>query len=275
MNLANSANPVIARILMDLGLLRTRIGTVIMCATVIDDLVNWSLFAIILGAISPSGATSIARPAIDAVAVMAFMAAVVGMGRWLGPHALGWTRKLLKRPSGLVALTAVLVLLVAGAAEALGLHAFLGAFLAGVALGGRHEHQIAAREAMGQFVMSFSIGMSTNFIRHFDPPLVAVVFAAACVSKVGSVLIGVKAAGLPLDREAWAIGFGLNARGATGVILAGIGLANGVIDERLFVAIVAMAMATSLMSGPVMSRLLSHHRTAGVPRLAAVTDQAT
>ena len=49
---------------------------------------------------------------------------------------------------------------------------------------------------------------------------------------------------------------GLNARGATGIILAGVGLANGVIDARLFVAIVFMAVATSLMAGPMMSRLL-------------------
>src|SRR6188474_1319044 len=41
-------------------------------------------------------------------------------------------------------------------------------------------------------------------------------------------------AGMPLNREAWAIGFGLNARGATGIILSGVGLSNGVIDARSF-----------------------------------------
>ena len=73
-------------------------------------------------------------------------------------------------------------------------------------------------------------------------------------------LIGAKAAGMPLDREAWAVAFGLNARGATGIILAGVGLANGVIDARIFVAIVVMALVTSLIAGPMMSRLLWHHR---------------
>jgi len=48
MNLANSANPVIARILLDLGLLNRPIGALIMTATIVDDLVNWTLFAIIL-----------------------------------------------------------------------------------------------------------------------------------------------------------------------------------------------------------------------------------
>ena len=98
--------------------------------------------------------------------------------------------------------------------------------------------------------------MSTNFIANFDALLVAIVLVAACLSKVGAVLLGAKAAGMPLDREVWAIGFGLNARGATGIILAGVGLTNGVIDARIFVAMVVMAATTSLIAGPMMSRLL-------------------
>ena len=119
---------------------------------------------------------------------------------------------------------------------------------------------------IGHFVMSFapiyfvSMGMSTNFITNFDPILVAVVLVVACVSKVGAVLVAAKVAGMPLDREAWAIGFGLNARGATGIILAGVGLANGVIDARIFVAMVVMALVTSLMAGPMMSHLLWRHQ---------------
>jgi len=92
----------------------------------------------------------------------------------------------------------------------------------------------------------------------------------ACVSKVGAVLAGAKAAGMSVDREVWAIAFGLNARGATGIILAGVGLANGVIDARLFVAIVFMAVATSLMAGPMMNRLLRGVRHGSDPGLTRV-----
>ena len=62
MNLANSANPVLARILMDLGLLNGGIGTLCMTATIVDDLVNWTLFAIILSDIAPSGAVQRDQP---------------------------------------------------------------------------------------------------------------------------------------------------------------------------------------------------------------------
>jgi Kef-type K+ transport system membrane component KefB len=178
-----------------------------------------------------------------------------------------------------VAVCALLVLLAGSASEALGVHAFLGAFLVGVALGGAGAARSEARSAVGHFVLSFfaplyfvSMGMGANFVTHFDAALVALVFTAACASKIGAVLLGARLAGMPLSRDAWAIGFGLNARGATGVILAGVGLANGIIDERLFVAMVVMAMATSLLSGPAMSALLSRHRTVPVGRLAAVTE---
>jgi Kef-type K+ transport system membrane component KefB len=76
-----------------------------------------------------------------------------------------------------------------------------------------------------------------------------------------------------LDCETWAIAFGLNARGATGVILAGVGLANHVIDERIFVAIVVMALLTSLMSGPLMSRLLWHRQRGYIRRAAPAMER--
>ena len=50
-----SALPVIARILMDLSLTRTRLGMVVMAAATIDDLIGWSLFAVILSKVSPIG----------------------------------------------------------------------------------------------------------------------------------------------------------------------------------------------------------------------------
>jgi Kef-type K+ transport system membrane component KefB len=272
MNLANSANPVIARILMDLELLAGPIGALIMTATIVDDLVNWTLFAIILSDLAPVGASA-GQPLLAAILlVVVFFAAVLGLGRWLGPRLLHWARLHTSWPSGFIAFSILVVLIAGGAAEALGIHAFLGAFLAGVALGGAHPEQRQAHEIIGHFVMSFfapiyfvSMGMTTNFIAHFDVVLVATVLVAACASKVGAVLLGAKAAGMPIDREAWAVGFGLNARGATGIILAGVGLTNRVIDERIFVAIVVTAMVTSLMAGPLMNRLLDgvrgHERT--------------
>lgn len=272
MNLANSANPVIARVLMDLGLLKGDIGTVIMSATVVDDLINWTLFAVILSDIAPSGQAGPGSSIPLAIGlVLGFFFLVLTLGRWLGPRALHWARHHVSWPSGFIALTALLILAAGSLSEWLGIHAFLGAFLTGAALSGSGRDHHEAHEVISHFVMSFfapiyfvSMGMMANFAAHFDWVLVLLILVVACASKVGGVLLGARLAGMRPDREVWAIGFGLNARGATGVILAGIGLANQMIDERIFVSIMVMALVTSLMAGPLMNTLLAKPGTVKV-----------
>ena len=267
MNLANSANPVIARILMDLGLLRGSIGTLIMSATLVDDLVNWTLFAIIFNDITPGGSTRSGSLSFDLAIVILLFVVVLGVVRWLGPALLDRIRPHVAWPNGLIAVSALLVLTVSSVSEAAGIHAFLGAFLVGIALADAKATQDEAHEAIGRFVLSFapiyfvSMGMSTDFIAHFDPVLVGLVLAVACASKVGAVLLGAWAGGMLVNRETLAVAFGLNARGATGIILAGVGLANGIIDARIFVAIATMAVVTSLMAGPGMRWLLGDVRS--------------
>jgi Kef-type K+ transport system membrane component KefB len=57
-------------------------------------------------------------------------------------------------------------------------------------------------------------------------------------------------------KEALAVGFGMNARGAMGIILALLALQSKLISEQLFVAIVIMAVVTSIMAGPALALLL-------------------
>ena len=282
MNLANSANPVIARILMDLGLLKGEVGTLIMMATVVDDLVNWMLFAIILNDILPKSEANSTSVPLSIALIVLFFVLVLGVGRRLAPSALHWAKQRVSWPSGFIALTSLVILLTGSLAEALGIHAFLGAFLIGIALAGDDEEHNEAHEVINHLVLSFfapiyfvSMGMTTNFITNFDWLLVALIVVVAFISKVGGVLLAERAAGVPITRETWAIAFGMNARGATGIILAGVGLTYGVIDEPIFVAVVVMALITSLVAGPMMSKFLSHHMEMGVGlNAAAVPVQA-
>jgi K+:H+ antiporter len=71
-----------------------------------------------------------------------------------------------------------------------------------------------------------------------------------------------------VGREAWAIGFGMNARGAMEIVFGLLGLQYGLISERIFVALVLLAIVTSMMSGPAMRALLAtatETRRAGFP----------
>jgi Kef-type K+ transport system membrane component KefB len=263
MNLANSANPVLARVLMDLGLLKSEIGTLIMTATVVDDLVNWTLFAIILSDIAPSGSTGGSPLSVTIALVIGFFALVLVVGRRLGPRALHWARSRVSWPTGFIAITSLVILVLSSISESLGLHAFLGAFLAGAALGGSDKERNEAHDVIAHFALSFfapiyfvAMGMTTNFITNFNLQMVVLILVVAYVSKVGAVILGARMAGMPMNREVYAIGFGLNARGATGIILAGVGLANHVIDDQIFVAVAVMALVTSLTAGPIMNALL-------------------
>ena len=156
--------------------------------------------------------------AMSIVLVGLLFVVILGFGRKFGTPALQRMSPHLSWPTGLVGVTALLVLIASSASEALGIHAFLGAFLVGVAFGDAKELQKSAYDTIGHFVMSFapiyfiSMGMTTNFITNFDLLLVLVILVVACISKVGSVLLGAMAARMPLDREAWALAFGLNAR---------------------------------------------------------------
>lgn len=263
MNLGNAAIPVLSRILMDLGLLKQNIGSVIMSSAIIDDLINWTLFAIVLSDITPAGDHGeMSLPASIILNILFFIAVLI-IGRWLSPYALRWARRNVAWPSGFIAFTALVILISSSVAENLGIHAFMGAFLAGIAVRQNNEEAKEAHDVITHFVLSFfapiyfvSMGMAANFVTSFYLPMVLVLLVSATVSKVGAVLLGARLAGMPVNRESLAIGFGLNARGATGIILANVGLAAGLIDERIFVACVIMAISTSLMAGPMMKWLL-------------------
>ncbi|MFN8444034.1 MAG: cation:proton antiporter [Caldilineaceae bacterium] len=114
---------------------------------------------------------------------------------------------------------------------------------------------------MYQFALSFfaplyfvSVGLKANFATNFHLGLVLLVIAIACLGKIGGAGLGAWLGGLN-PRRALAIGSGLNARGAMEIILATVALEHGVIDQRIFVALVIMALVTSLISGPLLKAL--------------------
>jgi Kef-type K+ transport system membrane component KefB len=259
--LSISALPVIARILMDLKLIRQEIGVVVMTAATVNDLLGWSLFAVILSMIVPGSSNH--SLAVTLSLVLAFIGLTLALGRWLGQPLLRRVRLFLPWPSGFIGLTTILVLAASAAAEAIGIHAIFGAFLVGVGLGQNLEEENQAHEIIYQFAVSFfaplyfvSIGLRADFAANFDWLLVLIVLLVACTGKIVGAGLGAWLGGMPF-REALAVGFGMNARGAMEIILASVALEYNLIDQRVFVALVIMALVTSMLSGPVMQRLLS------------------
>ncbi|MFM8834242.1 MAG: cation:proton antiporter, partial [Cytophagales bacterium] len=102
-----------------------------------------------------------------------------------------------------------------------------------------------------------AIGLRVNFIINFDFGLTVIIIVIAFAGKILGSGLGTRLGGFTW-RESMAAGFGMNARGAIEIILGLIALENGLIDERVFVSLVVMALVTSMTSGPLMKWVLTN-----------------
>jgi len=279
--LSISAMPVIAKTLLDLGLFKTDIGLLVMSAAMLDDLIGWIAFSILLGPMR-GGAVDMAHLGRAIVLGMAFVLGSLFLGRKLADRALA---RLEQRadvaPGRILSLLIVAAILAAAAMQAIGIHAALGGFVIGVMVGDSPRLRERTRQTIQQFVTNIfapvffaSTALRVDFGANFVPSVCAAVFVVATVAKLAGCTLGARFSGLSW-REAAAVGFGLNARGAMEIILALLAREAGLIDDRIFVALVTMAIGTSLLAGPAMKRLLYGTASAGpISSRGPITDDA-
>ncbi|MFY8022039.1 MAG: cation:proton antiporter [Bacteroidia bacterium] len=258
--MAVSALPVIARTLMDLGLFRTRIGMIIIAAAMFDDLIGWLLFSVILGMMNKSA------QGIDFIYTLGltllYAVGMLTLGRFLINKSLPWAEKNFTWPGGFLSISLGLAFLGAAFTEYAGIHAIFGAFIMGIAIGDSVHVTEKTRDIVHQFVTNIfaplffiSVGFKVNFLANFNLQIVVLVLFLAVVCKLLGAGLGALWGGLS-KKEALAVGFGMNARGAMEIILATLALQAKLIGEPLFVAIVIMAVVTSIMAGPMLQLLL-------------------
>jgi Kef-type K+ transport system membrane component KefB len=258
--MAVSALPVITRILMDLNLFKTKIGMIIIAAAIFDDLTGWLIFSFVLSLLGQEG--EITNIWFTIGMILGFGLFMLIVGRWIINRVLPWIQQNLSWPGGVLSISLGFCFLGAAFTEYIGLHAILGAFIVGIALGDSVHLQEREREIIHQFVTNVFaplffvfIGLKVNFIENFDWQLVTLVVFLAMICKVFGASLGAYMGGLT-KRESLAVGFGLNARGAMEIILGTLALDAGLIEQKMFVALVVMALLTSMISGPLMKRFL-------------------
>jgi Kef-type K+ transport system membrane component KefB/mannitol/fructose-specific phosphotransferase system IIA component (Ntr-type) len=260
--LSISALPVIAKTLLDLGLFKTDIGLIVMSAAMINDLVGWIAFSILLGPMR-GGGVDVLHLAITVGLALLFAVGSLVVGRRLVDRVLARVEQQPDlAPGRILSLLIVVAILGASATQAIGIHAVLGGFIVGVTVGDSPRLRERTRQTIQQFVTNVfapvffaAVALRVDFLANFDPVLCLVVFAIASVAKVVGCSAGARISGMPW-RESLAVGFGLNARGAMEIILALLARDAGLVDDRVFVALVTMAIGTSLLAGPMMKRLL-------------------
>jgi Kef-type K+ transport system membrane component KefB/mannitol/fructose-specific phosphotransferase system IIA component len=260
--LSISALPVIAKILMDLNYYRSDLGAVIIAAAILIDIIGWLLFAFTLELIGKNESSHIPLYYVIALTIL-FAFFMLTFFRKLMHKTLPYIQAHFTWTDSMITFALSIAFISAAFTQWLGIHALFGAFMAGLAIGDTYHFKEKARTTIEKFVNSFfsplffgSIGLYINFITNFNTILFLTYFLIGTILKLIGTFIGSKMGNLS-NKEGIATGFAMNARGAMEIIIALVALRYNVINEEIFVALVAFAIVSSLLSGPIMKKILA------------------
>ena len=225
--LSISALPVIARILLDLELLKTPLSNLTIAVATINDAVGWMLFIVVI---------SLSGLAHQNVSIAVSITFTVGLGLMvvtvlpkLMDMILGFVAHTLS-PGGIIGTAVVMMLVLAVVTEYVGIHAVFGAFAAGIGVSQSRYFTPEIKKIIIEFTTHIlaplffaAVGLKVNFFNSFDLTIVLIILVAAYVSKMLAAWMGGYFAHLSL-RESTVVGLGIAARGGMGIILATIAL---------------------------------------------------
>jgi len=253
-----TAFPVLARILAERNLIRTKLGSIALACAAADDVTAWCLLALVVSVVHAKGAGSALITTLEAVGFAAGMLLVVRplLAR-LGARIT--TRENLTQ--NVVALTFVLLLASAFTSELIGIHALFGAFLFGTIMPRQGDYAHALAERLEDFVVVALLplffaysGLRTQLglvVGVSDWLLCLSLIAVACVGKFGGSFCAARWTGMS-TRDAAALGILMNTRGLMELIVLNVGLDLGVISPKIFTMMVLMALVTTIMTSPLL-----------------------
>jgi len=267
--LAATSVSISARTLMELGVLRSRVGLSLLGAAVVDDILSILAFSIFLAVTTGSG-TGWGLVWLTARMVL-FLVTATAFGLWALPRLVRWVGRL-SISQGVLAFAIVILLAYGLAAELVGqMAALIGAFLAGLMFARTPEksqvEQGMTALAYGLFIPIFfvNIGLTINLhsLQWSSAWLILVVTLAAIAGKLFGAAAGARLGGFP-GRQAFQLGAGMVARGEVTLIIVAIGSKAGLIDNNVFSAAVAAMLLCSLAT-PLLLRTAYHKFHAKVP----------
>jgi len=273
-----TAFPIMARILKERGMTHTRIGQLSLSAAAIADVFAWIMLALVVALIgSGEGFAGFARTTLGLVVLCGVMfAAVRPLFAWLlRRHAADG------QPSGMV-LAALLVGVFASAATTqwLHLHPVFGAFLFGACLPRddrllrsmveRVEH-LAIIVLMPIFFALAGLNTTADAFVGAGLGALALIMLAAVLGKVLGGAAGARIGGFGW-RDSFAVGSLMNARALMELIVIKVGLDAGLIGQELFTLLLVMAIATTVMTGPLLTLFSAKRGQAASPARNGLPD---
>ncbi len=269
--LSITAVPVSAIVLMQFGILNSRLGSTVITAAVVNDIMSLIVLSIILQIAAGNGMIQINVGDIffSGINIALFLGGIFLVDMLLRKIGAGVFRKVepyIKRLQtkeasfGVLLITVIAISLIA---QNIGLHFIIGTFFSGLVIykgriGPQNFNKVygtISAITFGFFAPIFFalIGIEFNIQSLVNAiPLFTALLAIAIVTKIVAGYIGAKIVGF--SREvSLAIGFLMNGRGMVELVIASIGFAAGVIDMTLFSIAVAIGLITSILA-PIMSR---------------------
>ncbi|HEU5057115.1 MAG TPA: cation:proton antiporter [Kofleriaceae bacterium] len=256
-----TAFPVLARILAERRLLRSRVGTVTIACAAAADVTAWCVLAFVVAAARASGhleallTTALALGYVAAMLVVVRPLLVQVAARMEGPDAMS---------QNLAAAVLVLALVSSGLTQLMGIHAVFGAFLFGAVLPRQGGLARALAEKLEDLVVIVLVplffaysGVRTEIgllDSAGDWAVCGLILLVGTVGKAGGGALAARLSGLSW-RESGALGVLMNTRGLMGIIVLNIGLDLGVISPELFSMMILMALFTTVVATPLVQRL--------------------
>jgi Kef-type K+ transport system membrane component KefB len=253
-----TAFPVLARILTERNLLRSRMGTLSISCAAVDDVTGWCILAYIVVIVRSESSSTPIWVTIGGVLayVLVMLAGVKRILPWFEASYLRHGRL----TENSLSLMVVLALVSALTTERLGIHSLFGAFFMGAIMPKSPDfihavlNKLESLTVVALLPLFFafsglrtSIGMVHGELWLFT----ALVIATAVAGKFGGSMFAARMAGVAW-RDATSLGILMNTRGLMELIALNIGLDIGVISPTVFTIMVLMALVTTFMTSPLL-----------------------
>jgi len=261
-----TAIPILGRIMMEFGITRTSLGVITISAAAADDAIGWILLA---------GVSAVVRGSFSVQPVLQMLGLtvlfVIATFFVVRPTVIRWSRRFFGNGSPeltLVPFSIILLVILASAAATnlIGIFSIFGPFVLGAALCDQTELKQALRSRIEQFVTAFFLpvfftytGLRTN-IGSLDSAYLWAVCALVTLTAVSGKVFGCGLAarlGGMTWRDSASVAVMMNTRALMGLIAVNIGRDLGVIPDTIFCMMVLMAIATTLMTAPILRRLIA------------------
>ena len=256
-----TAFPVLARILVERGLLRTRIGAVAITCAAVDDVTAWCILAFVVAIVRAASLADGVRTTLFAIGYILFALKVI---RPLVERLAARSANKDGLSQNLIAIILILLLASSFTTELIGIHALFGAFIFGAVVPKRDRFAQLIADKLEDLVVVLLLplffaysGLRTQ-IGLLDSTeawvVCGLVIAVACLGKFGGSVIAARLTGLGW-REASVLGILMNTRGLMELIVLNIGLDLGVISPTVFTMMILMALVTTFMTTPILERI--------------------